>query len=214
MRKNILFCGLILATAALCQADTITVGKAGNSNLATPSGPTPVGTLINFDSLTPFSQGGSITSGAATITSPDGLQVLPYSSMSAPNYLFDTSSDGSANLTIKLAAGTNDIGVGVADLDGVSITLQALGLNGSLLGSAFTENLTTTTDMNGDSYFIISDSGYDIYGLSIAQSKGSPNYSGLAIDDVQFQATPEPSAFALLGAGLALVGGLRLRKKA
>lgn len=215
VRKNLLFCGIILAAAALCQADTITVGKPGNSTLATPTGPTAVGTSINFDSLAQTNTpAASITVGGATVSSPDGLLVIPYSTMSAPNEVFDNSSNGAANLTVKLATGTNDIGIGIADSDGVSITLQALAANGSALGSAFTENLTSTNDANGNSYFILADTGYDIYGLSIVQSHGSSNYSGLAIDDVQFQPTPEPSAFGLLGAGLALAGGLRLRKKA
>jgi hypothetical protein len=104
--------------------------------------------------------------------------------------------------------------VGVADSDGVSIKLQALGANGAAIGSVFTENLNTTNDVNGNSYFAISDTSYDIYGFSIVQSLGDANYSGLAIDDVQVAAAPEPSVFALFGAGLALLGGLRLRRKA
>jgi hypothetical protein len=131
-----------------------------------------------------------------------------------PNEIYDTSSNGTANLTLQLTSGTNEIGVGVADSDGVTITLQALTASGATFGSIFTENLKTTADVNGDSYFVIADTAYDIYGFKILETVGNSNYSGLAIGDVEVAPTPEPAAFALLGTGLAILGGLRLRKKA
>jgi hypothetical protein len=200
----------------LSHADTLTVGTPGDSYLATPTAPSPtLATIINFDNLTPgTSPVSSLTVGTTTFSSPDGLMVIPYSTQSGPNELFDASSNGTANLTIKLGSGAQQVGVGVADSDGVSITLQALNASGGALGSAFVESLNITQDPNnpGNSYFVISDTGSDIYGLSIVQSAGSANYSGLAIDDVGY-ATPEPAAFGLLGLGLAVFGGLRFRKK-
>ncbi len=217
MPKNLLLTSAIfLATAVLSQADSIIVGTAGNSLLNTPAKPSPnVGPIISFSSLADGSPVASVTTGGATISSPDNVQVIPYSSMyNTPNEIYDASSNGTANLTLRLTTGTNEIGVGVADSDGVTITLQALTATGATFGSIFTENLATTDDVNGDSYFAISDTAYDIYGFKILETVGSSNYSGLAIGDVEVAPTPEPAAFALLGAGLTLLGGLRLRKKA
>ncbi len=56
------------------------------------------------------------------------------------------------------------------------------------------------------------DTSSDIYGLQITQTVGNPNYSGLAIDDLQ--TVPEPSSSLLLTAGLAIFGYFRLRKRA
>jgi hypothetical protein len=216
LSKNfILTSAIFLATAALSQADSIVVGTAGNSALSTPSKPSPnVGPIISFSGLADGSPVASVSTGGATISSPDQVQVIPYSSMyNTPNEIFDASSKGTANLTVKLTSGTNEIGVGVADSDGVSITLQALNASGTAFGSIFTENLGTTADANGDSYFAIADTGYDIYGFQILQTTGNANYSGLAIGDLEVAPAPEPASFALLGASLALFGGLRLRRK-
>ena len=217
MRKTLLFCGSFLISSVLSSAAvSIAVGTSGNSSLATPTGPSPsFGTLVNFDNLAQSaSPVASLTAGPITVSSPNGVSVIPYSSMSSPNEVQDNGVNGVANLTIKLNNQTNELGVGVSDLDGVSVTVQALGSNGLPLGSSFVENLNNTNDINGDSYFVLSDTSYDIYGLKITQTASNANYSGLAIDDVQFAPIPEPSGFALFGAGLAVLGGLRLRKKA
>ena len=217
MCKTLLFCGSFLISAVLSSAAvSIAVGTPGNSSLATPTGPSPsFGTLVNFDNLAQSSSpAASLTAGPITISSPDGVSVIPFSSMSSPNEVQDNGADGVANLTIKLNSQTNELGVGVSDLDGVSVTVQALGSNGLPLGSSFVENLNNTNDINGDSYFVLSDTSYDIYGLKITQTASNANYSGLAIDDVQVAPIPEPSGFALFGAGLAVLGGLGLRKRA
>src|ERR1700689_747932 len=101
-------------------------GTPGDSSLATPSGPSPNlnNILLTFASLTdgttytnadPFSQSG------VTISSPDGLTVLPYSTQSNPNYLYDDGAngdgDGTADIIIKLTSGVTAIGVGIADAD-------------------------------------------------------------------------------------------------
>ena len=173
--------------------------------------------LINFDSLTPFSTFVPSTYaslGITSISSPDGLEVLPYSTQSFPNELYDESSNGTANITITLAHGTNAIGIGIADSDPVSVTFQALGAGGVDLGSPFVENLATTESQinTGNGYYVILDSTADIYGMTITQSVGNPNYSGLAIDDLQI--TPEPSSFLLMIGGVAAMLGLRFRKRA
>jgi PEP-CTERM motif len=216
-----LYSSLLLVTALAAQASPVLiVGTPGNSQLATPTGPSPIlGNLINFDSLTPFSTFVPSTytaDGITSISSPDGLEVLPYSTQSFPNELFDESADGTANITIDLATGIRAIGIGIADSDPVDITLQALGAGGVDLGSPFVIDLATTesTVNTGNGYYAVEDSSKDIYGLRITQSTGNANYSGLAIDDLQTTATPEPSSALLLTAGLAIFGYFRLRRRA
>jgi hypothetical protein len=213
--STILAAAPILATAA----PILVVGTPGNSQLNTPTGPSPrFGTLINFDGLTPnstFAPGTYASQGVTSISSPDGLMVEPFSTQSFPNELFDESTDGTADITIALAGGVNAIGIGIADIDPVSVTFQALGLSGAALGSPFTEDLATTEDpINiGNGYYVISDSTADIYGLAITQTSANPAlYSGLAIDDPQI--TPEPSSFLLLITGAGSLFCFRRRKRA
>lgn len=214
MRKHFIFGGIVLATAALAQAATITVGTAGNSTLSTPSKPSPsVGPIVSLSGLANTANPlASITTGGVTFSSKDGVQAIPYSTMyNTPNEIFDAGSNGVANLMLSLAGGVNALGFGVTDSDGVSISLQILGANGVALGSPVVENLASTADVNGNSYFVIKDTAYDIYGVTITQSVANANYSGLAVGDIEVAPTPEPTALYLLGAGLALVGGLRWR---
>jgi hypothetical protein len=219
MKIKVLLCASILFITVMANANTVlTVGQPGNSQLATPTGPSPkLGSLINFDSLTPFStfDPNTFASRGVTISSPDGLTVYPFSTQSGPNYLYDGSGDGTADITIKLGGGVNAIGVGIADSDPVSIILQALGQNGLALGQAFTIDLASTESQinTGNGYYVISDSSADIYGLRILQTSSDPaNFSGLAIDDIQV--TPEPGSMMLFGSGMAFLGSLRLRKRA
>ena len=163
---------------------------------------------------------GTTYSGDVTITSPDGLYVIPDSSQSAPNELYDNGAGGTANLTITLNQGASAVGVGIADSDvdasgdPVDIFLQALNSTGGDLGAPQLETITEIGSNPGNGYFYVTDTTPDIYGIQITQSVSNPAlYSGLAIDDVQ--AAPEPSTFLLLiGGGLALVGSFRLRKRA
>jgi PEP-CTERM motif len=213
---NLLFCATALLTSSSGYAAPILItGTPGNANLAVPTGPVPgLGNLITFDSTstctsTPCS---SLTILNATFSSPDGLLVLPFSSQSFPNELFDNSATGTANLSIQLAFGVDALGVGIADSDPVTITLQALNSSGTPFGTAFAVTIPENTPNPGNGYFVLSDSTPDIYGLLITQSTGNANNSGLAIDDVQ--TTPEPSTGLLLASGVALLAGLRLRKRA
>lgn len=123
--------------------------------------------------------------------------------------MFDDSSNGTADITIDLSRGTSAIGIGIADSDPVSITLQALAANGSALGSPFSVTIPETGPNPGNGYYVVEDSTPDIFGLTITQTAASTSYSGLAIDDLQ--TAPEPSTVLLLTAGVALLGFARLR---
>jgi hypothetical protein len=210
-------CFLFL-TPLLVQADSLIVGTPGNAQLATPTGPSPNlgGTLLTFSNLSPFSTFNPSTyaSEGITISSPDGLVVLPYSTQTnPPNELFDNSSNGTANITISLTYGVNAIGVGIADSDSpVNIMLQALGAGGADLGSAFAVTIPENTVNPGNGYFVVEDTTADIRGLQITETMGGPTYSGLAIADVQV--APEPSSWVLLAGGLAMIGFYRLLKRA
>lgn len=223
IRPLFLFSLLALTPLIANAGPVLVVGTPGDDLLATPTGPSPiVGGLFTFASLTPFSTFSPTTyaSEGLTISSPDGLLVLPYSTQSNPNYLYDDSADGTADITIALTGGTRAVGVGIADSDDpIDIQIQALGAGGVDLGSAFdvTEDLYNSefTENPGNAYFAVEDTTNDIYGLVITQSVGSEDNSGLAIADVQV--APEPSSILLLMAGAALLGlpgFFRLRKRA
>jgi hypothetical protein len=206
---------ILLLTSTLAQADPVLiVGTPADSYLATPTSASPnLGAVeINFDSLTPFTTYSTYTSQDVSISSPDGLEVLPFSTESAPNELFDTSAAGSANITIDDTLGVTAIGVGIADSDPVTIFLQALNADGTAFGSLFSVTIPETGTNSGNAYFVIEDTTSDIYGLQITQPVGNAaSFSGLAIDDVQV--APEPSSFVLLAGGIAILGALRLRKR-
>jgi hypothetical protein len=211
LKKNLVICSTVLLfLTALANAGTlsIAVGTPANSQLSPPSSPSTdlKGIKINFDNLVAFAPFSTYTSNGVSIASPDGLEVLPFSTQSGPMEMFDNSPTGMANILISYALGTNAIGVGIADSDPVSVTFQALDRNGIVIGS-FTQNLAATESPvnTGNGYYVVQDTTPDIYGLRITQSTGNANFSGFAIDDVQV-ATPEPCTFLLLTAGAAVIG--------
>jgi hypothetical protein len=222
MKFSLALCGLLL-TSVMAHASLILVTGTPSDGFHSPAitkpSPNLGGDLLNFDSLSPFTVLSSYSSSGVTISSPDGLEVYPFSTQSGPNELYDTSADGSADIFINLSAGSSYIGVGIADSDitatgsPVSITLQALAADGGDLGSAFTVTIPETGTTAGNGYFLLEDSTSDIFGLQISQPVGNAAlFSGLAIDDVQ--AAPEPSTFMLLIAGVAIIGFVRLRRLA
>jgi hypothetical protein len=164
-----------------------------------------------------------------TISSPDSLIIYPFSDQTAGGIeLFDPGAtnpstctstqtcDGTANITIGLAGGVNDLAVGISEFDDpIDVTINVLGLGGAVL---FSNTLNVTADIEaaaagtGQTYFVAEDTTPGIYGLQILQTNVTDG-SGLALAEVE--ASPEPSTFMLLiGGGLAMIGSTRLRKKA
>lgn len=215
IRSQLFICATTLAAAISMQAaPIITIGTPGDANLSTPSGPSPNlgGTTINFDSTSQctVSACSSLTLSGITFSSGDGLLNIPFSTQSFPNELYDTGANGTANLSMLGSVGLTAIGVGIADSDpGVTITIQALNSLGVAFGNSFMETISEATVNPGNGYFVVSDTSADIFGLRITQSTGDPNFSGLAIDDVQM--APEPSSYLLLGTGAALLFAFRKR---
>lgn len=219
VKSHSLLCSAVLVVMPfLASAGPIlVVGTPANSQLSTPTGASPsLAFLFNFDALTPFSTFSPTTfasQGVTSISSADGLIVEPYSTQSFPNELYDNSSNGTASITVTLAHPTDAIGIGIADSDPVSVTFQALGAGGTPLGSPFVENLATTesTINTGNGYYLIEDTSYDLYGMTIVQNTGNANYSGLAIDDLQM--APEPSSLMLMAGAAGALVCLRRRKR-
>jgi hypothetical protein len=218
--KSLLLGSVILAAVSANATPTLVTGTAGNSVLVIPTSPTPnLGSVfINFDDLTVGSSVDSsayTSQGVSSISSPGGLTAIPFSTQSSPIELFDGSPSGTARIMINLANGVSSIGIGIADSDPFAVTLQALAANGTALGSPFTVMIPDTGVNSGNGYYAISDTSNDIFGLEIVQNSGGVNNSGLAIDDLQFAASaPEPSTYALFGAGAVFLALLRKRKRA
>ncbi len=231
MKLHALLCTSALLTAWASQAGTITetAGTPSNSYhspaILTPS-PNLDNLLISFDtsalenpnSTCVLAPCPSLTLQGVTFSSPDSVQVIPYSTQSGPNELYDASSIGAANLTIALTSGVEGIGVVIADSDltnagaPVTITLEALGLSNANLGT-FNVTIPETGANPGNGYFVVQDTTPGLFGLNITTA-GNTNGSdsGLAIDDVQV--TPEPSSYSLLISGAALLFCLWKLKRA
>lgn len=219
MKFNLPLCSFLLLLAPfIAQADMLITGTPGDDLLATPTGPIPNlgGILLTFSTLTDGTVFNTYTSQGVTISSPDGLEVEPYSTQSNPNFLVDLGSNGqqdlgNANTTISVSSGVNAIGVGIADSDtGANIMLQALGAGGVDLGSPFAVTITESGPNPGNGYFVVADTTADIYGLQITETNIT-DQSGLAIADVQV--VPELPSWLLLAVAMAMMGSYRLLLK-
>lgn len=207
MKKTLLFGSALIALASFCQATTLTVATPNDAdNLTTLSA--HFGTLINFDSLTPFSALAANTyasSGVQSIASnnsSDPLTVYPFSSQSAPNEV--STADFTGGLTITFTRLTNVVGIGVEESDGANVQLIALGATGNTLGS-FNEIVPIGGPTPDNAYYILQDPTSDIRSLEVVSS------GVFGVDDVQYG--PEPMSFLLAGTGLSLLVFLGLRRR-
>jgi hypothetical protein len=204
--KYLLCSACFLLATSMAKADPIIViGTPADTLMGVPAASPAWGDNVeNFNSLAPFTTYSAYTSFTTTISSPDGLIVLPDSTQIYPNQLFDNSPNGSANITISSTYPVCAIAVGVADLDPnpPNITIQALGAGGVDLGSPFIVNLLDTESPTdpGNAYYAIEDPTADIWGLQITMPGSGSNIRGLAIDEVEV--TPEPPSFVFMASGL------------
>jgi hypothetical protein len=216
--------GFVFLCSSISQATPAFV--AGTPNFSNNNALSPVfGHVTNFDdaaTVTNVINSGAnfalpanyyASAGVASISDPSGLFVQPFSTQSGPNFLTNgnASINGEANITIRLANPVNAIGIGLADADGVPITLNLLGASGIL--ATQTVMLPANTQNPFNAYYAFFDSSNDIFGLSIIQSTDLSGKfpSGLAIDDLQ--EGPEPASIALLTSGGLLLGFSLLRKR-
>jgi hypothetical protein len=216
--KYLLCAVCFLLATSMANADPfLVVGTPADTPMGIPAAsPQLADTLVNFNNLTPFTSYSTYTSGTTSISSPDGLIVLPDGTQIAPNELFDKGPNGTADVTISSSYPVCAIAVGITDFDPVMVTLQALGAGGTDLGSPFTVNILATGSQTdpGNGYYVIEEPTAIIWGLEVTQSVGNPSYSGLAIDEVQ--TTPEPPSFVFMASGLLallFLGSLRRLKE-
>ena len=207
MKRIFLIGTALFALVSLSQATTLVVGTPNDADNGTVLAPR-FGVLINFDDLTPFTSVASnayASSGVQSITSTQAtnpLLVYPFSSQSAPNYVSTTNQFG--GLTVTLNSLTNILGIGVLESDGSPLSIAALGATGNTLG-IFSVTVPTTGNTPYNAYYILEDATNDIKSLQLISG------GQFGVDDLQF--APEPISFALAGAGLALLGLARARRK-
>ena len=190
------------------------LASASNIAIGTPnlfgSGLSPTfGTLVNFDSLTPFSTVSSnafAAEGVSSITndpSTNDLIVEPFSEQSPPNYLTTTDPNGAGDIDFTFTNLTNEVGIGIAEDGTTQTTLTVFGATGNVLGS-FVETVPSSTF---NAYYVITDPTADIKSFSINATQN------LAVDDLQFVPTPEPAGISLAAVGAALLAGFIRRRK-
>jgi hypothetical protein len=222
----------------------IVQGTPGTNSSLPVTGPSPsFQNVINFANLgsqitnpncsnagtncPAFNSAQYASGGVTNISSPDGLLIYPFSDQTAGGIeLFDPGAtdpstcvstgtcDGTADITINLAYGVEDLAVGLSDFDDpVDLTITALGLGGTVLDTLDVSSAVEAATLGtGQTYFVAEDTAPGIYGLEISQTTQTFG-SGLALAEVVY--TPEPSTFLfLIGGGLAIIGTARMRKKA
>ena len=204
---------LILAMAPTAATAALSYGTPADTGIG-GSNPTPsplFGTLVDFDDKaggTAVGQYDYLSLGVASIIEIEGLGAFARygtGTQSKPNYV-GTGSTGErgtdapggwdGTIQIDLALPANMVGIGISNSIGSSETINIYDSGGSLLES----HLATGINV----YAVITRGAYDISRLEIIGDF-------FAIDDLQFNSIPAPSAILLAGIGVGLVGCLRGR---
>ena len=209
MKKISLLSIVFIASVSLSQATTLITGSPNDNNVAGATLNVHTGSiLVNFDNLTPFSTlaSNALTSSGiqsiASTSSSNPLEVFPYSSQSAPNYV--STQSGTGGILITLASLTNNVGIGILESDGLSDTIEALGASNNVLASyTVTVPLSGKTPYNG--YWALVDPTQDIKAFEIISS------GQFGIDDLQF--APEPGNLLLIATGAIFLAVVCLRRK-
>lgn len=204
--KRLCLYSALFAVPHFASASTITIGTPNFFG----AGLSPTfGTLVNFDSLTPFatvSSGAFSSVGVQSITNnPSTNQLIaePFSEQSQPNEITTTASNFAGDITILFSNLSNEVGIGIAEDGTTQTTLTVLGASNNVLAT-FVETVPSSTF---NAYYVISDPTFDIHGITIDASQN------LAIDDLQFTSAPEPASVSFAAVGLVVLAGLWRRRK-
>jgi hypothetical protein len=125
--------------------------------------------------------------------------------MSGPNEI-GTSGTFAGDILITLSKAANEIGIGVASDGSTPVTLKATTVGGVVTTGTISK-VPATPLGNFDGYYVFSDPSFDLISLEIISTQN------LAIDDLQFTATPEPLSLTLFGAGAGFLGLFGLKRK-
>lgn len=119
-------------------------------------------------------------------------------------------SDGFGAISARFASPVSALGFQLRDVDYGTVTLSLYRLDGSLIQNV---DLSGRTDQQGDLFVAFSRTGNtaDIAGFSLTNRDA---YYGVSMDNLVLAAAPvpEPGSYALLLAGIAVVGGVARRR--
>ena len=201
----------VLAAAALfAGAGHATLVQGTPTPTGQPASPTPMfGTLISFDDVatgSPLVANHYAAQGVSSITNTLGPTLGYYqSSQSGINYVGTGPSVGwAADILVSFSSLQAAVGIGIAGP--TSLTFQLLAADHSVL-----EGYTLTTTPT-NTYYYINRASNDVSFLRVFG-----NF--VAIDDLQFSSQtvpsiPEPGTYAMMLAGLGVLGFLTRRRKA
>jgi hypothetical protein len=193
MKKAVL---AVAVTLALCSLASASINQGTPSPNLNPV----FGTWVNFDDVAagnPVVSNHYLGVGVASIADANNQLFYFNGTQSQPNYVGTGGGVGWAmDTTISLVNPTNQIGIGLAGPGTVSLTVRDVA--GSTIESYTFPFLT-------NDYYYFTEGTADISSLEITSSF-------IAIDDLQFNPTPEPSTILMMVGGLGSLALARFRR--